>query len=108
MPKRPPIHKPLSCKTPEERRRDSDKKRQSSTQRGYGYKWQKARAAYLKEYPLCVKCNATADISVATEIDHIEPHRGNQSLFWDSSNWQALCKPCHSKKTATEDGGGWQ
>jgi 5-methylcytosine-specific restriction protein A len=26
-------------------------------------------------------------------------------LFWDRSNWQGLCHPCHSAKTATEDGG---
>lgn len=28
------------------------------------------------------------------------------ALFWDKvNNWMGLCKPCHSKKTATEDGG---
>nr|WP_292832122.1 HNH endonuclease signature motif containing protein [Mesorhizobium sp.] len=26
-------------------------------------------------------------------------------LFWDRSNWQPLCKPCHDRKTATSDGG---
>lgn len=31
------------------------------------------------------------------------PHRGDQKLFWDESNWQALCKPCHDRKTWTED-----
>jgi 5-methylcytosine-specific restriction endonuclease McrA len=24
-------------------------------------------------------------------------------LFWRRSNWQALCKSCHSKKTQTID-----
>jgi 5-methylcytosine-specific restriction protein A len=41
----------------------------------------------------------------ANEVDHIKPHKGDMALFWDSSNWQSLCKPCHSAKTATEDGG---
>lgn len=27
------------------------------------------------------------------------------SLFWDRTNWQGLCKQCHSRKTAAEDGG---
>ena len=36
-------------------------------------------------------------------LDHIIPHRGNPVLMWDESNWQALCKPCHDKKTWTED-----
>jgi 5-methylcytosine-specific restriction endonuclease McrA len=22
-------------------------------------------------------------------------------LFWDKTNWQALCKRCHDQKTAT-------
>jgi 5-methylcytosine-specific restriction protein A len=26
-------------------------------------------------------------------------------LFWDSKNWQSLCKHHHDVKTATEDGG---
>ncbi|WP_304879789.1 HNH endonuclease [uncultured Parasutterella sp.] len=26
-------------------------------------------------------------------------------MFWDESNWQALCKRCHDRKTAAEDGG---
>jgi 5-methylcytosine-specific restriction protein A len=26
-------------------------------------------------------------------------------LFWDSSNWQAMAKVCHDRKTARQDGG---
>jgi 5-methylcytosine-specific restriction protein A len=26
-------------------------------------------------------------------------------LFWNRSNWQSLCHSCHSRKTASEDGG---
>ncbi|MGI6721758.1 MAG: HNH endonuclease [Anaerovoracaceae bacterium] len=33
------------------------------------------------------------------------PHRGDQKLFWDRSNWQSLCKSCHDSKTMTEDRG---
>lgn len=39
----------------------------------------------------------------ATVVDHIKPHRGDKILFWDESNWQALCKQCHDRKTMTED-----
>jgi len=38
-------------------------------------------------------------------VDHIVPHRGDRALFWDTSNWQPLCKPHHDAKTAREDGG---
>ena len=39
----------------------------------------------------------------ATVFDHIIPHRRDQKLFWDRTSRQALCKPCHDKKTLTED-----
>jgi 5-methylcytosine-specific restriction protein A len=35
-------------------------------------------------------------------VDHIIPHRGNRELFWDTENWQALCTPCHNRKTKQE------
>lgn len=37
---------------------------------------------------------------VATVVDHIVPHKGDKRLFWDSKNWQALCKPCHDSVKA--------
>ena len=39
----------------------------------------------------------------ATVVDHMVPHRGDEKLFWDRSNWRALCKRCHDKKTGNED-----
>ncbi|MDY1142989.1 HNH endonuclease signature motif containing protein [Pseudomonas aeruginosa] len=77
----------------------------NSTQRGYGYRWQQARARFLAMHPLCRSCSEAGDVVEATEVDHIIPHRGDMELFWQESNWMALCKVCHSKKTATEDGG---
>lgn len=82
---------------------DSWRQGKNSTQRGYGYKWQQARAGYLARHPLCVHCQKAGRVEEATEVDHVIPHRGDMALFWDSSNWQALCKPCHSAKTASED-----
>jgi 5-methylcytosine-specific restriction endonuclease McrA len=29
-------------------------------------------------------------------VDHIIPHRGDDRLFWDRSNWQALCAHHHN------------
>ncbi len=77
--------------------------RRSSTERGYGPKWQRARKQYLKAHPLCVRCKADGKMVRATVVDHIVPHRGDEKLFWDESNWQALCKRCHDTKTMTED-----
>ena len=74
--------------------------RGNSTQRGYGYRWQQARARHLRNHPLCVECAAAGLVQVATDVDHKVPHRGDHTLFWDESNWQSLCHSHHSAKTA--------
>lgn len=71
-------------------------KGQSSTARGYGYRWQKERAAFLVENPLCAMCSTETVPVLAEVVDHIMPHGGNEKLFWDKNNWQPLCKRCHS------------
>lgn len=88
--------------------RQHDAQRGSSTQRGYGYRWQKASKAFLRSHPLC-QCSECGEgrirVLAATVVDHRIPHRGDMALFWDSDNWQAMSKACHDKKTALEDGG---
>jgi 5-methylcytosine-specific restriction endonuclease McrA len=82
--------------------------KEGSTARGYGYAWQRARLRYLAAHPFCVRCVAegiTIPVPLATELDHVIPHRGNQALFWDQSNWQPLCKPHHDDKTREEQRG---
>lgn len=86
---------------------DKSGARYSASARGYGRKWQKARAEFLSAHPYCAECERNGVRTPATEVDHNVPHKGNQRLFWDQSNWQALCHSCHSRKTATEDGGSW-
>ncbi len=86
-----------------ENHRSTNKDRASSSQRGYGSKWQKARARFLKINPFCVRCYEKGKIVEATVVDHLIPHRGDQALFWDESNWQPLCKKCHDRKTMTEE-----
>ena len=85
-----------------------DAQRGSAHQRGYSVAWQRARAAYLSKHPLCKAHEANGYVVVATVVDHIIPHKGDKDIFWDSGNWQPLCKPCHDHKTATQDGGGWR
>jgi len=75
--------------------------------RGYTYRWQKAREWFLRQHPLCEcpDCDAGRKrITPATVVDHRIPHRGDERLFWDESNWQAMAKACHDRKTAMEQG----
>ena len=86
-------------------RQAQDRERGSAASRGYDARWRKARAAYLAQHPLCVECARQGQVTAATVVDHILPHKGDDRLFWHPANWQALCKTCHDTKTATEDGG---
>jgi len=79
--------------------------RDTAVKRGYGYAWQKARMGFLKNHPVCAECQKQGRVTAASVVDHITPHKGDQALFWDHNNWQPLCKPCHSRKTAAQDGG---
>lgn len=72
--------------------------RGTPTQRGYNARWQRASKLFLKDNPICIRCERPAQV-----VDHIIPHRGNREFFWDINNWQPLCKHCHDTKTATED-----
>jgi len=78
-----------------------DQQRGSSSSRGYGRRWQKARKVFLAEHPTC-QCDDAACNRPATEVHHVQAHRGDYDRFWDQSNWQALTKECHSRLTAKE------
>jgi 5-methylcytosine-specific restriction protein A len=79
---------------------NKDKGRPSAAARGYDAKWRAYREDYLRVNTTCKSCGAKA-----TVIDHVIPHKGNKGLFWTRFNHQPLCKPCHDRKTATQDGG---
>lgn len=78
----------------------SDQRRENSHQRGYTRRWSKARKIFLAAHPLCQECESLGVIEAAFVVDHVVPHRGNEELFWDQRNWQALCETCHNAKTA--------
>ena len=114
-----PVNPPKGCFTPgcpnlthgtycgehnKEHIRVYDKHRGSASKRGYDHRWAKERKAYLVRNPLCIECMKHDIIHTASVVDHIVPHKGDMVKFWDTKNWQGLCAPCHSVKTAKEDG----
>ena len=74
--------------------------RAKTAARGYGGRWQRASKLFLAEHPLCVTCEARGLVVAASQVDHIQRHGGDDALFWNEENWQALCHRCHSRKTA--------
>lgn len=100
MPIKPTLFKPKNWKPNDSRSRESSEYRKL-----YGYRWQKARLLFLQHNPLCVMCLQEGLTTAADVVDHVVPHQGNEVLFWDNSNWQALCKRHHdSDKQKMERG----
>jgi 5-methylcytosine-specific restriction protein A len=82
----------------------------TTSERGYGWRWQKASATFLANYPLCgdrpnaapvmSRCHAEGRAVQAQQVDHVVPHKGDQTLFWDTKgNWQSLCSSCGTRKS---------
>jgi 5-methylcytosine-specific restriction protein A len=83
--------------------------KRSASARGYNYRWQQARLAFLRAHPLC-QCphcdEGRLRVTPATVVDHKVPHKGNSTLFWDRTNWQALSKQCHDSYKQRLEGSG--
>jgi 5-methylcytosine-specific restriction protein A len=69
---------------------------QTTRQRGYDSQWEKAREAFIAHNPHCLGCKAIGIETRADAVDHVIPHGGVQSLFWDPTNWQPVCHWHHN------------
>lgn len=58
-------------------------------------RWYAARAATLRDHPLCGMCEQQGRAAAATIVDHKRPHRGDEALFFDRANLWGLCQPHH-------------
>ena len=72
----------------------------TTTERGYGWTWQKRRDAILAREPLCRPCKQAGRVTSATEIDHVVPKA--QGGTDQPDNLQPICSDCHEAKTKTE------
>ncbi len=87
-----------------ESKKDSGMYRNNAWQRLYSSKkWQIIRKNQLKKQPWCEECLRAnpPKYTPATDVDHIDPHRGDEEKFFKGKK-QSLCHSCHSKKTAEE------
>lgn len=75
----------------------------ATAKRWYASKgWRVLRARQLAAEPLCAACRERGMIRLASQVDHVVPHRGVAGLFFDETNLQSLCRECHSSKTGQE------
>jgi 5-methylcytosine-specific restriction protein A len=87
----------------------ADRQRERPHHHLYNAAWRKESKLFLRVHPICAGLpdgkHAFGCSQAATLVDHITPHRGDASLFWDPQNWQPMSKRCHDVKTVQYDGG---
>src|SRR5690606_3512031 len=81
-----------------QRGRAYDRDRGSAAKRGYDHRWRRIREHYLRRHPLCEDCLEQGTVMEATEVHHTVPYRDSRRHREDEL--RALCKPCHSRRTA--------
>lgn len=63
--------------------------------------WLCTRKQYLQAHPFCEECLKEGKRTQATMVDHIVPIKDGGDKF-APANLQALCWPCHSRKSVEE------
>src|SRR4051812_1060377 len=71
-------------------------RRPNARSRLYSPAWDRAAAEFKVRHPLCLGCLAIGRRERTEVVDHVQPHRGDKSRFWDARNWQASCAWHHN------------
>lgn len=79
--------------------RTNDEKRAERQKVYQSTRWQRLRAFYLSEHPLCEECQANGLVVEAVDVHHVVSFVGKEektaAFAFDYSNLRALCKRCH-------------
>ncbi|MRG98858.1 HNH endonuclease [Xanthomonas sontii] len=101
MPTRPPQHRPSWWRPYKEDSKQAQRRQARRALPTNSTRWRRIRAAHLAGEPLCRQCALRGLVVAASDVDHIDGDDSNN----DAENLQSLCRACHSRKTATENGG---
>lgn len=69
-----------------------DAKRDTSSARGYGQAWRRARRDYLREHPECERCGHPARM-----VHHRRPIRSGGAVLPEAGGLESLCWACHER-----------
>lgn len=62
----------------------------------------------LRKEPTCRMCAQAGYTTTATVVDHIDPHKGDEDLFFDPDNLQSLCERHHNRDKAIQESRGYR
>jgi 5-methylcytosine-specific restriction protein A len=95
MPSRPQVFRAHGQRSTAEVKQAAEANRGSARERGYGARWDRASAGFKLKHPLCAGCEAIGRVVPTVVTDHVEPHKGDQSKFWNARAWQPACRWHH-------------
>jgi 5-methylcytosine-specific restriction protein A len=95
MPSSPKSFRPKGQPTRQQQLKAYDDRRGSASERGYTHRWSTAARTFRARHPLCRGCEAAGLVEAAVLVDHVEPHKGDSTRFWDTSMWQSSCRWHH-------------
>lgn len=96
------VSKPPSAMGLKHRSIEQAPRKLTTTERGYGWQWQKLRLVILAEEPLCRMCAEDGFYVAAEEVDHIDGNSHNN----ERENLRPLCRACHLQRTARDQAFG--
>jgi 5-methylcytosine-specific restriction protein A len=65
---------------------------------GYDNLWNRVRAQYVKEHPLCEECLEQGSVTPVEIVHHKLTVREHPELRLDMDDLQSLCRVCHGKE----------
>lgn len=69
--------------------------------------WRKGRQEFLQQHRYCELCAAEGRSVLADTVHHKVPHKGRVSIFFDRTQWQAMCTGCHARHGSFMDRHGF-
>lgn len=84
-----------------ERQKQADTKTDEARAFYNSRRWRNYRLAFLRQYPLCVDCEADGRVTLATVVDHIRP-MSDGGAPWDPVNHAGRCDHHHQVKRGRE------
>ncbi|MCG8650811.1 MAG: hypothetical protein MI861_13315 [Pirellulales bacterium] len=64
--------------------------------------WRRIRQYQLATQPLCERCKAEGKVTPATVCNHVIPHRGDRTLFFEGP-FESLCADHHDRVVQSEE-----